>query len=483
MLDLQRTRERFADWLKTDDFKLRYCANAYPAGTFGPALTKWCFIIGLVGLVGSVAIERTFKSTDYPVLHERLLLVSLTGTSSIAVGIILGLLVTRDWVTRRLALRTMRKNITTYEPIVGSIVIMNTLTLVSKQKCGGGLVAITPDPWGDESDIDLKTFSTFAGSLYAAPAAAVPPQFKKLSAALKNDIHQDGRWRIVPKELTDNTQFLLCDVMMQAACFGPRAASGFVLCAVAPNHFGPVYHLPEDLMVWTKSESGAELRRYSPDDVAKKDQEITPTRYTDEIKQHIERFGGCSLMVIRDLEPRFVHVDILIIPPGEGREWHTLVTSGMSSKPMNVPPAGAHLTHGELALRLPKHWAVEVENHQHEKEPVEWVIRWLKALARFPHALQTSLVETQTFQNCTPPEPIATDVPFTGWLLVNSASGGTNLEPLKCADGQTIYFHSLIPIHTSEMEFKLAQGAEKLQEKLIAFGATDLLAINRKPVV
>lgn len=483
MLDLQRTRERFADWLKTDDFKIRYCENAYPAETFVPALTKWCFIIGLLGCVVSVAIERTFKSSDYPVLHERLFLVSLTGSSLIGIGIILGLLVTRDWVTRRLALRTIRKNITRYEPIVGSIVIVNKLTLVSKQKRGGGLVAITPDPWGDRSDIVLETFSAFAGNLYAAPAAAVPPQFKKLSAELKNDIHQDGRWRIVPRELTDNTQFLLCDVMMQAACFGPRGASGFVLCAVAPNHVGPVYHLPEDLIVWTKSASGAELRRYSPDDLAEEGQAITPTRYTDEIKQHIERFGSCSPMVIRDLEPKFVHVDILIIPPGEGREWHTLVTSGMSSMPMNVPPAGAHLTHGELALRLPKHWKVEVENPQHPKEPVEWVIRWIKGLARFPHALQTSLVETQTFQNCTPPEPIATDVPFTGWLLVNSASGGTNLEPLKCADGQTIHFHSLIPIHTSEMEFKVAKGSGKLQEKLIAAGATDLLNCDRKPVV
>ena len=150
---------------------------------------------------------------------------------------------------------------------------------------------------------------------------------------------------------------------------------------------------------------------------------------------------------------------------------------------MNVPPAAAHLVLGELAIRLPKHWEIDSSNPQQQKGHVDWAVRWLKGLARFPHALQTSLIETQTFQNSTPPEPLGKDVPFTGWLLVNSASGGTNIQPLKCNDGQTIYFHSLLPIHTSEMEFKVAKGAAMLQEKLIASGATDLLDIDRKPAV
>ena len=57
----------------------------------------------------------------------------------------------------------------------------------------------------------------------------------------------------------------------------------------------------------------------------------------EEVTAHVERHLRPSPTVNHELVSVDVHVDVLHVPPHDGRPCHTLVTCGMSAKPMAAP--------------------------------------------------------------------------------------------------------------------------------------------------
>src|ERR1700751_6089809 len=77
------------------------------------------------------------------------------------------------------------------------------------------------------------------------------------------------------------------------------------------------------------------------------------------IERHIQKHVGNPGLVLHEVGSRYVHVDVHIVPPQSGRDFSTLITSGMSDRPMNVPEQAKGLEYAELILCLPCSWTMK----------------------------------------------------------------------------------------------------------------------------
>ncbi|RYD26232.1 MAG: suppressor of fused domain protein [Verrucomicrobiaceae bacterium] len=200
----------------------------------------------------------------------------------------------------------------------------------------------------------------------------------------------------------------------------------------------------------------------------------------DAVDEHISRHLGKVENVFHEIVSTTVHIDVHIVPATASRPWISLVTSGMSDIPMSAPERAEDYRFSELMIRLPAGW--KLDQVDLEQEENYWPIRTLKFLARFPHEYQTWLSYGHTIPNGNPPSPLAPDVPFTGVILAPPGVGGTSFATLHLKDGTPVHFWSLVPLHPSEMEFKLAHGSDALFDLLEKAGHDDLVNPARKPV-
>ena len=204
------------------------------------------------------------------------------------------------------------------------------------------------------------------------------------------------------------------------------------------------------------------------------------------IVKHIERHIGPPDNVFHELISDLVHLDIHIVPPTPERNWYTLVTSGMSDKPMTVPaedfenPADAEqLKYAELLLCLPPDWPMGQGEWQ-EDESGFWPVQWLKMMARMPHEYDTWLGWGHTVPNGDPPEPLAEGTDLCCMMVMPPVLVDEKFYQLRIGKKKLINFYALYPLYKEEMEYKLKKGAEGIIEKFSEAEVTELLDPARK---
>lgn len=107
----------------------------------------------------------------------------------------------------------------------------------------------------------------------------------------------------------------------------------------------------------------------------------------DAITRHITHHLGRIDDVFHELVSDAVQIDLHHIAPSRERQYHMLITSGMSDLAMNVP-AGADVPRFlELMIKLPRDW--RVGQAAFADDNWYWPVRQLKTLARFPHKYAT----------------------------------------------------------------------------------------------
>ncbi|MCA8922679.1 MAG: suppressor of fused domain protein [Planctomycetes bacterium] len=179
------------------------------------------------------------------------------------------------------------------------------------------------------------------------------------------------------------------------------------------------------------------------------------------ITAHIEATVGPIAHVLHEVVSDLVHVDLHVVEPSEARPYLLLVTSGMSEVPMRVPPEvdPSGLGYAELAIQLPSDWPMEASLWRDEAN--FWPLRWLKILARLPHAYDTWLGVGHTIPNGDPPRPFAPTTAQCGVILVRAGLIAEDFVELE-HEGKRIEFFQLVPLHADEMDFKLEHGADAL---------------------
>jgi hypothetical protein len=207
-----------------------------------------------------------------------------------------------------------------------------------------------------------------------------------------------------------------------------------------------------------RSPGGSEIKRYEA-----RDRELEPAHgdpdLIEELTNHVERHLGPEPRVFHELVSDIVHIDVLHGPPTDEFPFNTLMTCGMSERPMAAPEDFPEGRHAEVMLRLPPDWPLEDEAF--EDESAYWPVRLLKTLARVPHEYDTWLWYGHTIPNGDPPEPYAPNTELCGAILLTPVLGPDGFDRARVA-GRQISVLAAIPIHADEMDLKLKKGADEL---------------------
>jgi uncharacterized protein len=153
----------------------------------------------------------------------------------------------------------------------------------------------------------------------------------------------------------------------------------------------------------------------------------------------------------------------------------TLITEGMSDRPMSVPAGEEGLRYAEVMIHLPAHWPLSNESLRDERN--SWPIEWLRRIALYPHQNNTWLGgDAAIFANGEPPLPLASNTRLTCMLaLLERDSFGL----LESADGRRVVFYSLYPIYTEERDFEKKRGIGSLISRFKKRGVGTCVDIHR----
>ncbi len=200
----------------------------------------------------------------------------------------------------------------------------------------------------------------------------------------------------------------------------------------------------------------------------------------EKIDNHITKYIGKVTNVYHELVSADVHLDIFHVPPSRKRNYHTLITGGMSELPMNTPKEIERLRFAELVMTLPANWPLP--KGPVEEVPNNWPLKWMEILGKFPHAFDTFIGWGHTIPNGDPPEPFAPNTKLCCMLLLSNLLDPEEFYTLKISDEKTIFFYDLFPIYREEMEYILKYDSDKILPLFQKNKIGNILDIERKNV-
>ena len=186
--------------------------------------------------------------------------------------------------------------------------------------------------------------------------------------------------------------------------------------------------------------------------------------YRQEIIAHIEKHLGPITATFRR-EDSDSPVDLLWLRPSANRPYHTLVTLGLSDRPMDIPDSVPQKTMGEraeLMIMLPPEWNISPDNLKSEQG--YWPIAWLTMIADFARTPGNWLGTGHIFPNGEPMTAIA-DTPFSGVLVLPPfVSHPHEYCVFHSRDGTRLNLYALIPLYPGEIALKTQEGLDTLLE-------------------
>ncbi len=204
------------------------------------------------------------------------------------------------------------------------------------------------------------------------------------------------------------------------------------------------------------------------------------------ISDHIEKHIGEIHKAFHEIVSEIVHIDLHWVKPSEAYPFNILVSSGMSDLPMIVPEkleAEETRQYAELCFILPEDWKMEAANESLpnplEDENNYWPLRWTKILARFPHQAETWLGVGHTIPTSKELDSYSDDNKLCCMFLFSPVTLPEEFFKLTTDKGKQIRFLNMIPLYKEEMEYKIQNGTDKLVDKFIKYGVSDVLDINR----
>jgi hypothetical protein len=165
---------------------------------------------------------------------------------------------------------------------------------------------------------------------------------------------------------------------------------------------------------------------------------------------YAERFGPCAEVQTESI-PFDPQIDLCIYPPApqKGRDFYTLITSGMSDRPMTVPADTDAPRRAELVF--------------YSLEPKEDYLNFLRWLAHYPHSYNTWLGFGHSIANGAPAQPIAGSSLLTHFLFIPTMiPPDARMASQLYIQGERVQLLWVVPISTAEANFKQRQGAATL---------------------
>lgn len=196
------------------------------------------------------------------------------------------------------------------------------------------------------------------------------------------------------------------------------------------------------------------------------------------ILAHIREHIGVVDSVFHEFDPDGVGIDIHHVPPTKKRKAHTLVTTGMSDRPM---PKGAGVRYGELVMSLPPDWPMT--DDALDEDSAAWPIAMLRALGQLPHRHGAAYDFGLCIDGGGLPVDLAAATGFAGVLLAPPVTVPDAFWCLDAGDGKVIDFFGVVMLDPDELALAKSEGVVALAHKLDALKVTELVKPGRKSAV
>jgi hypothetical protein len=185
------------------------------------------------------------------------------------------------------------------------------------------------------------------------------------------------------------------------------------------------------------------------------------------LEAHIAEHYGPEWTVWRHPEAD-TPVSIRIVRPTEERPAITLITVGMSERPM---VAGDRELSSELVVVLPPEWSFE--------DPCDtWPLLALDLLASFPHRYDTLFGPGHTIENPFPWTPSG----LIGTLVADQCLAPAEGAEVLVHEGREIHLYGAYFLYADEMRFKLENGVGALWDRLVDARVTEAVDLERASV-
>ena len=199
----------------------------------------------------------------------------------------------------------------------------------------------------------------------------------------------------------------------------------------------------------------------------------------DLVDEHIKSTIGPIEYVHHELGFDDPRIDVYYVAPSPDRQFHTFVTCGMSSRPMNTHGEVEGNQFAELMVLLPREWPVS--DDALKKNRYAWPIDLLRSLARYPHENDTWFGIAHSIPNGGPARPLGEGVDWKAVLL---------LPPLLLPDagqmvlpsGERVDFLCMVPLYIEELKLKVERGSAVLLDLFDQHGINELIRPERMNV-
>lgn len=185
----------------------------------------------------------------------------------------------------------------------------------------------------------------------------------------------------------------------------------------------------------------------------------------EEISDFIENTLGKYDSVFHEVVSPDIHVDIVIIPPTQGRNYYTLCTMGVGAHRMDVPDELRYESliaeRAELLIYLPADWNLTEEGMKDERN--YWPIRLLKDFARMPIETESWISWGHSFSQ-EEEEPFAEGVPYSSAVLLSPQPIIDNIVSCPLTVGKSVDFYQVFPLTHDELEYKLKCADDETTE-------------------
>lgn len=198
------------------------------------------------------------------------------------------------------------------------------------------------------------------------------------------------------------------------------------------------------------------------------------------LEEHLLRFfPEDEITVFEEVRYWGPRMDVFRIRPA-GAGYQVLLTSGMSTWPMEVPEELEDFRFAELAMVLPRSWEFSTEVPSEPEQ--DWPVTVLKQFARFPTVRKTFVGVGHTILFSEHFQPFHPSVDFVAGMLIPSVTLPEGFNLVEGPHGP-IHIYSVFPLYRDEWAFKQAFGYDELLDLFIDFGVRELVLPGRPNVV
>lgn len=197
------------------------------------------------------------------------------------------------------------------------------------------------------------------------------------------------------------------------------------------------------------------------------DQHEFPQNIEQRQQHYAQYFGGLTEQVLHCTDDRRPHVDLYQFPPHEDHNYWTLMTGGMSD--LKQPHAPEEIS-GRTELIL------------YVQQPDDWAYQLLLDLASYPFASPLHLDWFHTIEGAPNTSIVGEPSQLQHLFLLPPYFEEQSLSELKIA-GEEVRFLWVFPITQNELNYKLKNGSEKLDELFAEQNLPAVITPSRTSVV